>query len=76
MKQILLAMNEKSSFIIEDLDDFHLVIKADEEWRVRKELESEVRLCIQLSLNHPFSIEHSLRRTRIVWMLSPNRRDR
>jgi hypothetical protein len=39
-------MNEKESFIIEDLDDFHLVIKADEEYRVRSELEAEVRfLC-------------------------------
>ena len=43
MKQILLTMNEKQSFIIEDLDDFHVVIKADEEYRVRRELEAEVR---------------------------------
>ena len=43
VKQILLTMNEKQPFIIEDLDDHHLVIKADEEWRVRKELEQEVR---------------------------------
>lgn len=43
VKQILLTMNEKQSFIIEDLDDFHVVIKADEEWRVRRELEAEVR---------------------------------
>ena len=42
MKQILLTMNEKQSFIIDDLDDHHVVIKADEEWRVRKELEAEV----------------------------------
>ncbi|EDR10191.1 uncharacterized protein LACBIDRAFT_318336 [Laccaria bicolor S238N-H82] len=42
VKQILLSMNEKSSFIIEDLDDHHLVIKADEEYRVRKELETEL----------------------------------
>ena len=35
-------MNEKQSFIIEDLDDYHVVIKADEEWRVRRELEAEV----------------------------------
>ncbi len=35
-------MNEKQSFIIEDLDDHHVVIKADEEWRVRRELETEV----------------------------------
>ncbi|KAG5722827.1 hypothetical protein E4T56_gene20160, partial [Termitomyces sp. T112] len=41
VKQILLTMNEKESFIIEDLDDYHLVIKADEEYRVRKELEVE-----------------------------------
>ena len=42
IKQILLSMNEKRSFIIEDLDEHHVVIKADEEYRVRKELESEV----------------------------------
>ena len=35
-------MDEKQSFIIEDLDDFHSVIKADEEWRVRRDLEAEV----------------------------------
>lgn len=39
-------MNEKESFIIEDLDDFHVVIKADEEWRVRRELETEVSVHI------------------------------
>jgi hypothetical protein len=37
-------MNEKEPFIIEDLDDFHLVIKADEEYRVRSQLEVEVRI--------------------------------
>ena len=42
VKQILLVMNEKQSFIIEDLDDHHLVIKADEEYRVRQDLEIEV----------------------------------
>ncbi|TFY74745.1 hypothetical protein EWM64_g9267 [Hericium alpestre] len=35
-------MNEHQSFIIEDLDEFHVVIKADEEYRVRKELEAEL----------------------------------
>lgn len=35
-------MNEKKSFIIEDLDSHHLVIKADEEYRVREELSQEV----------------------------------
>lgn len=43
VKQILLNMNDKQSFIIEDLDENHVVIKADEEWRVRLELEAEVR---------------------------------
>ena len=42
VKQILLTMNERQSFIIEDLDDYHLVIKVDEEYRIRKELEIEV----------------------------------
>ncbi|KAF8347539.1 TFIIH subunit TTDA/Tfb5 [Amanita rubescens] len=42
VKQILMTMNEKQSFVIEDLDDYHLVIKADDEWRVRKELETEL----------------------------------
>ena len=51
MKQILLTMNEKQSFIIEDLDDFHVVIKADEEYRVRRELEAEVRLRPMAALN-------------------------
>lgn len=35
-------MNEKENFIIEDLDEYHLVIKAEQEYRVRKELETEV----------------------------------
>ena len=43
VKQILLTMNERDNFIVEDLDDFHVIIKADEEYRVRKQLEVEVR---------------------------------
>ncbi|KAI0644009.1 transcription factor TFIIH complex subunit Tfb5-domain-containing protein [Trametes meyenii] len=42
VKQILLTLNEKENFIIEDLDDYHVVIKADEEYRVRRELEAEL----------------------------------
>ena len=42
VKQILLSMNEKDPFIIEDLDEFHVIIKVDEEYRVRRELETEV----------------------------------
>ncbi|KAI0055489.1 nucleotide excision repair, TFIIH, subunit [Artomyces pyxidatus] len=42
VKQILHAMNEKQSFIIHDLDDFHLLIRAEEEQRVRRELEAEL----------------------------------
>lgn len=44
-------MNEKKSFIIEDLDNHHLVIKADEEYRVREELSLEVSLNLSVSLN-------------------------
>jgi len=42
VKQILLTMNERDNFIVEDLDDFHVIIKADEEYRVRKQLELEL----------------------------------
>ncbi|KAF7316657.1 DNA-directed RNA polymerase subunit [Mycena chlorophos] len=42
VKEILMALNEREGFVIEDLDDYHIVIKADEEWRVRKELEVEL----------------------------------
>ncbi|RXW11620.1 hypothetical protein EST38_g14235 [Candolleomyces aberdarensis] len=42
-KRILLAMNETQNFIIEDLDDYHVVIKADDEYRVKKELEKNRR---------------------------------
>ncbi|KDR79147.1 hypothetical protein GALMADRAFT_63021, partial [Galerina marginata CBS 339.88] len=42
VKQILLLLNEKESFIIEDLDEYHIVIKAEEEYRVRRELEAEL----------------------------------
>jgi hypothetical protein len=46
VKQILVTMNEsrEDKFIIEDLDESHLMIKADEEARVRGELETEVRV--------------------------------
>jgi TFIIH basal transcription factor complex TTD-A subunit len=38
-------LNERpgQTFIIEDLDEFHVLIRADEEQRVRRELEAEVR---------------------------------
>ncbi|TDL20520.1 hypothetical protein BD410DRAFT_899442 [Rickenella mellea] len=52
VKQILLTMNEKESFIIEDLDDFHVVIKADEEHRVRRELDAEFGIIITESHLH------------------------
>lgn len=54
VKQILLTMNEKEPFIIEDMDEYHLIIKADEEYRVRKELEAEVRTS-PASRRHLFS---------------------
>ncbi|TEB30944.1 nucleotide excision repair, TFIIH, subunit [Coprinellus micaceus] len=42
VKQILLALNEQKSFIIEDLDDYHLVIRADDEVAIRRMLEDEL----------------------------------
>jgi len=42
VKQILLTMNERDNFVVEDLDDFHVIIKADEEYKVRKQLELEL----------------------------------
>ncbi|KAF8519171.1 TFIIH subunit TTDA/Tfb5 [Gautieria morchelliformis] len=42
VKQLLVNMDEKQHFIIQDLDDNHLLIKADEEDRVRKELDAEL----------------------------------
>lgn len=64
VKQILLSMNEKDPFIIEDMDEYHLIIKADEEYRVRKELEVEVRTLSSLR-RHSF-ILFSWKRIRIV----------
>lgn len=68
VKQILLTMNEKEPFIIEDLDDYHLVIKADDEYRVRKDLEAEVSkpgILPRFILTLPFS----WRRTLTAWKI-------
>ncbi|EIW75948.1 P-loop containing nucleoside triphosphate hydrolase protein [Coniophora puteana RWD-64-598 SS2] len=43
-------MNEKQPFIIEDLDDYHLIIKADEEYRVRRELEAEAKTVLPIGV--------------------------
>ena len=61
VKQILLSMNEKQSFIIEDLDDFHVVIKADDEYRVRRDLEAEVRSCPFFVINCTSEIDAAAR---------------
>jgi TFIIH basal transcription factor complex TTD-A subunit len=48
VKQILLQMNERrreeDSFLIENLDETHLLIKADMQESMRAELEAEVRV--------------------------------
>lgn len=60
-------MNEQEPFIIEDLDDYHLVIKADEEQRVRRELEAEVNTLPYLPyLSELIEVFFSWRRTRIA----------
>ena len=67
VKQILLTMNEKESFIIEDLDDHHVVIKADEEYRVRRQLEAEVSTALVGWSSVSLSALCSSRRTPTVW---------
>ncbi|KAK7052174.1 F-box domain-containing protein [Favolaschia claudopus] len=59
VKEILIAMNERDNFIIEDLDDWHLVIKADEEFRVRRELEVE-RPDILLQMQDSLELDRAL----------------
>lgn len=61
-------MNERDNFIVEDLDDFHVIIKADEEYRVRKQLELEVRHHTEPPLLEGGAhLSLSWRRTRTVW---------
>ena len=73
VKQILVTLDERpgQSFIIEDLDEFHVLVRADEEQRVRRELEAEV--CPSSSLHpavsafFPNGDARSWRRIRIAW---------
>jgi TFIIH basal transcription factor complex TTD-A subunit len=73
VKQILLTLDERpgQSFIIEDLDEFHVLVRADEEQRVKRELEAEV--CSPLHPAEPFFFPdgdaRSWRRIRIAWKL-------
>ena len=55
VKQILVTLDERpgQSFIIEDLDEFHVLIRADEEQRVKRELEAEVCPFSSTSSNFP-----------------------
>ena len=43
MKQILLSLNEDERFIVEDLDDTHVMIVPEKIDRVKALLEAEVR---------------------------------
>ena len=42
VKQILLAKNVQQQFMIEDLDEYHILIKSEEEERIRRMLDTEV----------------------------------
>ncbi|KAI0037110.1 nucleotide excision repair TFIIH subunit [Vararia minispora EC-137] len=42
VKQILLMLNNRQPFILQDLDEFHVVIKAELEAWVRSQLETEL----------------------------------
>lgn len=76
VKQILVTLDERpgQSFIIEDLDEFHVLIRADEEQRVRRELEAEVRPHpgVVSSLVNELHATHSWRRIHIAWNPSPD----
>jgi TFIIH basal transcription factor complex TTD-A subunit len=77
VKQILLTLDERpgQSFIIEDLDEFHLLIRTDEEQRVKRELEAEVRslfrgsVCLVPEMGMRTFFFCSWRRTRTAWKL-------
>ena len=60
-------MNEKDHFIIEDLDDYHLIIKADEECRVRREL--QIKVCGFMARRAVTGSSSSWRTIRIAWRL-------
>ncbi|CAG8765558.1 68_t:CDS:1, partial [Acaulospora colombiana] len=59
VKQILLQMNDRrrdeDAFVIEDLDQTHILIKADQEESMRQELEIEVSWRVQCF----YSVYHS-----------------
>lgn len=75
VKQILLTLDERpgQSFIIEDLDEFHVLVRSDEEQRVKRELEAEVCSPTALCAPHfffPDGDARSWRRIRIAWKRS------
>lgn len=59
VKQILVTLDERpgQSFIIEDLDEFHVLIRADEEQRVKRELEAEVCVYLHPAISPLFLME-------------------
>ena len=68
VKQILIAKNQEQHFIIEDLDDYHLLIKPEEEERVRRMLDTEVVLFECFDRSTLMDI-YSSRRILIAWTL-------
>lgn len=64
-------MNEKQSFIIEDLDEYHLVIKADDEYRVRRDLETEVCCKVHHTLPNNVLIRSLAREEHLQLRLGP-----
>lgn len=43
MKQLILSMNEEQNFLIQDLDETHLLVSADSVEMIKEQLEEEVR---------------------------------
>lgn len=42
VKQLILTMNEERSFLIQDLDETHLLVSADSVEMIKEQLEEEV----------------------------------
>lgn len=82
VKQLILAINERMVFVIEDLDETHLLVDPSKVDVMRDRLEDEVR-CLTLGGNHRLlpepntdtacGLPHSSRKIPTPWRLDPRR---
>ena len=55
VKQLILSMDEEKHFMIQDLDETHLLVSADSVSTIKEQLEDEVGLLKLVSLIHTFA---------------------